>query len=89
MLEILLGIIGALLGGLVYLKTKKDSAEALNTNNDVKNEAGKLDANIEKSKALLEAEEEKRKSLASDLKKEEGNKSDEELAKFFNDPSND
>lgn len=88
MLETLLTIIGVLLGGLVYLKTKKDSAESLNENVDVKNKAGKLDAEIEKSKALLEAEEEKRKSLASDLQKEKGNKSNEELAKFFDDSSN-
>lgn len=87
MLETLLGVIGVLLGGVIYLKVKKDSAESLNENVDVKNKAGKLDAEVEKSKALLEAEEEKRKALASELSKEKGNKSNEELAKFFNDPS--
>ena len=69
----LLGLLGLLLGGLLYNNTKRKSAEVLIENLEVKNQANALDKEASKNSGLLEAEEEKRKAI-EEKKNEESNK---------------
>jgi cell division protein FtsN len=81
----LVGIIVALAGAFFFQKGKKDSAEALLQNQDMKNKLNPLDQQIAKNNGLLEAEEVKRQQMAEELKRKENEKlSDEELLKRLN-----
>lgn len=73
MITYLIGAIAALLGGFLWQKSKRESAEALLTNADTKKEVQDLDAQKAKNNASLQLEEERRA-----LEKE---KSDEEKAR--------
>lgn len=83
-LEYFLGGGAAILAALYYLWTKKNSAEALNENIDVKNEINELDKQVSKNDGLLESEEEKRKQLQDELNDEKKQSlSLIDLLKFF------
>ena len=81
-IEYVIGAILALLGALVYERTKRKASDALLSTIETKKDLLKTDADIEKNKALLDLEEEKRKEL------EEKNEKDSlsSLNDFFNKP---
>lgn len=83
-MEYVIGIIGLLVGGLIYERVKRKSSEALLENLDSKKEDAKAEAQNEKSKALLEVEQEKREGLQNEEIKPESDLS--KLADFFNKP---
>lgn len=62
----LIGLLVAAVAGLLYQKSKRDSAEAVLVNNDVIKEDNKLSSGIDKNNALLQAEEEKRKEKTNE-----------------------
>lgn len=87
-MEVLIGIIVALLAGLFYSNTKRKSAEALLENNDAAKKLNQKDHSIEKEKAQLDAEEAKRKELEKVRQEKEGSDvSQKDLEDFFNDPA--
>lgn len=78
----LVGIIVALIGAFFFQKNKKDSAEALLQNNDVKNQLNQSNQEISKNNGLLEAEKIMRQRLDEQLaaqKKESEKMSNEDL----------
>ncbi len=65
-LKLILSGIGAILVGLLlFFKSKNNTLEALNENNEALKEKAELDAEIAKNDAHLEVEEEKRKEAES------------------------
>lgn len=66
MTEYLIGLLVALLGGFFYQKSKRETAEARNSNLEVKEKLNDIDSNIAKNNGTLESEEQKQ----ADLKKE-------------------
>lgn len=62
-LQYLLGLGAAIFAAFIYLKTKKDSAEALNENIDTKNQINEIDKQVAKNDGELQSEEDKRKQL--------------------------
>lgn len=78
-------IIAALFGAVIYFKSKKDTAEALNQNIEVKEKLNEVSKEIAKNEGLSQAEEEKRKQLEDEANKEkEKGLTGEDLANFFN-----
>jgi len=83
-LEYLLGGGAAILAALYYLWTKKNSAEALNENIDVKNQINESDKEVSKNTGLLASEEEKRKQLEKELEEKRNENPDRSsLLDFF------
>lgn len=66
-MEYLIGIIVALLGGFLYQKSKRETAEARNENLEVKEDLLKTDAKIADNNAELKAEENKQEELKQNL----------------------
>jgi hypothetical protein len=81
-IEYVIGAILALLGALVYERTKRKASDALLGTLETKKELLKDDAEIEKNKALLTLEEEKRK----ELEKKDAKDDLSSLNDFFNKP---
>lgn len=81
-MEYIITIIGALLGFGLWNFVKRRSSEALLTNVEVSKELVKADAEIEKNRAFLNVEEEKRKQLMEKPKDEKDDLSS--LNDFFN-----
>lgn len=65
-IKYVLGLIAALAGAVIYLFVKKQSAEALLQNNEVKSKINDLDKDKSKNDGLLAAEAEKRADAAKD-----------------------
>lgn len=77
-----------LTGLFIYEKARRRNAEALNTNIDIKKQVNDLNKDVSKNEGLLAAEEEKRKQIEEKLKKDkDADISKDELADFFNKPS--
>jgi|688.fasta_scaffold1290130_1 hypothetical protein len=87
-MEYLLGTIAVLVGLLVYEKSKRKTAESLNTNLESKEKVQQEQAKIDKVDAQLAAEENKRNELQEQLDKKAERVLNETLAKFFNDKLN-
>lgn len=87
-MEYLLGTIAVLVGLLVYEKSKRKTAESLNTNLESKEKVQQEQAKIDKVDAQLELEETKRKELEDQLDKKAERILNEKLAEFFNDKLN-
>lgn len=68
-MEYLIAIILALLGGLFYQKTKRESAEALNENQETKEKLLDVDKSNLEDKARLEVEKEKAEHLKEEHEK--------------------
>lgn len=84
-LHILIGIILALAGGLVYYKGKAGSAGALLENLDTKNKVNQDNQSIAKDQGLLDAEAQKRQQAQQDAaNKEKPNESNKDISDFFN-----
>lgn len=87
-MEVLIGIIVALITGLFYTNSKRKSAEALLENNDVEKELNKKDVSIDREKIRLEVEENNRKELERIRKEKEGSDvSHKDIEDFFNGPN--
>lgn len=85
MLQALIAIIIALVGGLLYLRSRQQTAEALLQNQDTKKELNAIDKDIAKNEGIIESEEEKQKRTQKELEDEKAKKlSANELADFFN-----
>jgi len=83
-MQYLLGIIGALIGGLFFFRTKAKSAEALNDNVKTKSAINDLQVEINKDANDVETEQRKiesDKSKLVDAKKE--TLTNEKLSDFF------
>jgi hypothetical protein len=79
-MDYLIGLVVILLGGLLFERTKRKSAEGILNNLESKKEVLKIETETSKNKGLLEAEEEKRK----EIKNEEDKKSLDDIARFLN-----
>lgn len=82
-MEILVTLFVSLFGLFLFERSKRKSSEGLNENVKVREEINKLDIPLNKSKGLLEAEEEKR----GEIKSEKSKPSLQEIADFLNDRS--
>ena len=80
-MEYLIGLIVALIGGLLYERSKRKTAEGSLDNLETKKEVLELEKQESKNSGLIEAEKEKRE----EIKNEESKKSLDDLARFFND----
>ena len=84
-LKQILAAIGAVLVGLLlFMKSKNNTLEALNENNEALKEKAELDAEIAKNDALLNVEEVKRKEQVEGLKGNDEELSAKNLVDFFN-----
>jgi|GEM_PF-6264239 len=84
-MEYLIGIIGLLLGGFIFQRTKRKSAESLLNNLPVKEEAAKHEASVTKNEALGDAEKQKRADIESETKaKQDESTNLQDLERFFN-----
>lgn len=84
-MEYIIGILLALLGGLVYERTKRKSAEAILENNEVAKANIELDKTKAKLEGLDQAEEELRRKELERLKEKQDEKlSDKDIIDFFN-----
>jgi ABC-type Na+ efflux pump permease subunit len=84
-LQVLIPLIGALLGMFVYERTKRKSAEALNDNQETLSKVNELDKELSKNEGLLAAEEEKRKDLKEGMENEKRSISAKDsILEFFN-----
>lgn len=72
-IKYIVGIIATLLGSIVYLFIKKQSAEALLQNNEVKTKLNEQDKEKAKNDGLLASEEEKRNNLLASVKERKNN----------------
>lgn len=79
-MEYLFGLIVVFLGGFLYERSKRKSAEGVIENIEVKKELLKQETLTAKNNGLLEAEEEKRE----EIKNENDKKSLDDIARFFN-----
>lgn len=66
-MQYLIGIITILLGGFFYQKSKRDTAEARNSNLDTKQKLNPLDKEIAKNNGNLESEEQKQEELKKQI----------------------
>jgi hypothetical protein len=80
-MEYLIGLLIALVGGLLYERSKRKSAESSLENLETKKQILNLEKQESKNKGLIEAEKEKREEIKNDKPK----KSLDDLARFFND----
>jgi len=80
-MEYLIGLLVALLGGLLYERSKRKTAEGSLHNLETKKEVLELEKQESKNSGLIEAEKEKRE----EIKNEQSKKSLDDLARFFND----
>ena len=81
----LLGLIGALIGGLIFYKTKAQSAGSLLENAKTKEEINKHDSTIAGNAGRISAEQERINDVQTSSKKElEKVTSNEDLVGFFN-----
>ncbi len=80
-MEYLIGLIVALIGGLLYERSKRKTAESSLDNLETKKEVLELEKQESKNSGLIEAEKEKRE----EIKNEQSKKSLDDLARFFND----
>ena len=88
MISALIGIIGILVGGFLYQRSRANNAQALNENIKTKEELNELDKTIAKNDGLLQSEEEKRAELEKQAQDEKAKEvTQEDLLKFLNDPN--
>lgn len=80
-MDYLIGLVAILLGGLLFERSRRKSAEGVLENLDTKKELLKQETQTAKNQGLLEAEEEKRKEIKSN----EDKKSLDDIARFLND----
>lgn len=80
-MDYLIGLVAILLGGLLFERSRRNSAEGVLENLDTKKELLKQETLTAKNQGLLEAEEEKRKEIKSN----EDKKSLDDVARFLND----
>jgi len=80
-MEYLIGLIVALIGGLLYERSKRKTAESSLDNLETKKQVLELEKQESKNSGLIEAEKEKRE----EIKNEQSKKSLDDLARFFND----
>jgi hypothetical protein len=80
-MDYLIGLVAILLGGLLFERSRRKSAEGVLENLDTKKELLKQETQAAKNQGLLEAEEEKRKEIKSN----EDKKSLDDIARFLND----
>lgn len=79
-MEYLIALIVALIGGLVYERSKRKTAEGSLHNLETKKEVLELEKQESKNSGLIDAEKEKRE----EIKNEQSKKSLDDLARFFN-----
>ncbi len=85
MIQYLIGLIVVLFGGLVYNRTKKQSAEALLENQETKEKLLNVDKSALVDKANLEAEKQKTEELKADHDKVGPNEENiKDILDFFN-----
>ena len=80
-MEYLIGLLVALVGGLLYERSKRRSAESSLENLETKKQILNLEKQESKNEELIEVEKEKRE----EIKNEQSKKSLDDLARFFND----
>jgi len=81
----LLSIIGALIGGLFFYRTKAKSAEALNENVETKSAVNEIQAGINKDEARIAVEQSNIKDQQEKLADSKKEKLDDKsLVDFFN-----
>ena len=80
-MEYLIGLIVALIGGLLYERSKRKTAESPLDNLETKKQVLELEKQESKNSGLIDAEKEKRE----EIKNEQSKKSLDDLARFFND----
>lgn len=74
-----------LFGWLLYERSKKQSAEALNSNLDTKQQVLDVQKDVEKNNGLIEAEKQKQDDLNKKLEEEKAKDvSKDDLLDFFN-----
>ena len=85
----LIGIIVALIGYALFQRSKRRSAEALNTNLETKEQVLDIQKDVEKNNAEIEAEKQKQADLQKKADEEKAKDvSKEDLVDFFNNKSN-
>jgi hypothetical protein len=85
MISTLIGIIAALGGLVMFLFSKKQNAEALNQNIEVRGKLNEINSGIANDQGQLLSEEAKRKQLEADSNKEKSKQQTiEELEAFIN-----
>lgn len=83
-------VIGALTGLFLFERSKRRTAEALNTNNKTKEEVADIQKNVDVNNAEIKAEEQKRADAQKAADEEKAkNATNDDLIDFFNKPSND
>ena len=88
-IEILFGVVIALVGAFLFQKNRANNAEAILENNDTKEKLNEVDKGIAKNDGLLAAEEEKRKELEKEAEEEKVKElKEDELLEFLNDDKN-
>ncbi len=80
--NILLLVIGGLVGMVFYNKTKRESAEALNDNAATKEQLNELDRQKAKNDGLLDVEAQTRATIEASMKEEA--EASKNLLDFFN-----
>lgn len=81
----LLGLIGLLFGGIVYVNSKRKSAEALLQNQDVRTQLSKATEQEAKNDGMLQAEEQKRNEVKQEAEsKTKEVVTNEDILNFFN-----
>lgn len=81
-------VIAILFGWLMYEKSQKDAAEALEKNQEDQKKLNALDSDIAKNDGLEQAEAEKRKQIEEETKRKQNEQaSKEELLRYLNDPN--
>lgn len=84
-MQILLGIVALLVGGLFFERSRRKSAEGLLDNLKTKEEILEKDKQINENNALKTNEELKRNQLNQDIETEKNSKdNNEDLENFFN-----
>lgn len=84
-MQYLIGVIAVLLGGFIFERNRRQSAESLLTNADSKKEVQDIEANKEKNNASLQLEEDRR-NMIKEKSDEEKTRDllDADLLDFFN-----
>ena len=84
-MQYLIGVIAVLLGGFIFERSRRQSAESLLTNADSKKEVQDIEANKEKNNASLQLEEDRR-NMIKEKSDEEKTRDllDADLLDFFN-----
>ena len=83
-MEVLLGLIGVLAGWLFFERSRRKSAEALNTNLETKEELVKKDQAIANNNGSLASEEAKREDIAKNVEEAKKNDSIADVIDFLN-----